>query len=64
MASVSDCLSESCGFKSRQYCKTGKITIGCLPALDAGGCRFEIQSIHELNLENKISELILLLRQN
>lgn len=41
MTSVSDCLSESCGFKSRQYCKTGKITIGCLPALDAGGCRFE-----------------------
>ena len=40
-ASAPDCLSEGCGFESRQYCKTGNITIGSLPALDAGGCRFE-----------------------
>ena len=27
MASASDCLSESCGFESRQYCISGKITV-------------------------------------
>lgn len=29
--------------------KTGKITIGCLPALDAGGCGFEPYFSDKLN---------------